>query len=250
LRSKYDEDNKKLALELEETRRKLEEANQRAQVPDELRRLQDDRNLDELLNTVDWDRSSIGRDDAKNLLGPMLSTMRKQNSSLEESFKNSLVEIQTKYDSTVSKLTEAQKISQDNATRNKILKAHPDAPDLEKTEEYHKIIQSPVYPGSNLLMGSLIAAEFQMGKVDTLINVFNHIKGNQPSLANIASVSPTGVGSMSATVSDNPEDLLDGVELADLQLAMQSGKISMKDYRDRMKKHGEAKRVASQKGNI
>lgn len=237
----FEEDNKKLLAELEETRKKLEEAQSRAQVPEELRALQEERLLENMLSQANLEFSSINTDDAKKLLAPIVSTVRKQTADLEEAFKKRLEAQQLQLDSTVNTLNETQKQARVEATRKKILDAHPDLENFQKSEAYHKVMLSPVSGKSDLLVGQLVSAEFQRGNADYIIDLINSIKGAQPNLESIASVSANGIGTTVATSGANDSDgLLSDEDLANLKFDMQRGVVSREDYSTAMKKHREA----------
>lgn len=250
IRTKYEEENKKILAELEDTRRQLADARSKAQIPEDLRRLQEERSIDDLIQQAGLEFSSINTEDAKKLMAPVLSTLRKQTTDLEESFKKRLADTQARLDTTLDTLNQKQKQAQMDAAHKKILAAHPDLESLQKTEAYHKIMLSPVSDKSGLLVGQLVAAEYQRGNVDYVIELLNSIKGAKPSLDSIAGVSPNGVGTTPVADSKNTDGYLNDQEVANLNFAVQSGVMSRDEYRTVMKKHREAaKRNTPAKSN-
>lgn len=237
----FEEDNKKLLAELAESRKELEELKNKAQIPDELRAIQEERNIETLLQQAGLEFSSINTEDAKKLLAPIMSTLRKQTSDLEEAFKKRLENQQATVDSVVNTLNEKQKQTQNEATRKKILEAHPDLETIQKSEAYHRAMLSSVQGRSDLLVGQLVAAEFQRGNADYVIDVINSIKGSQPNLDSIASVSASGMSTMPAPSStDSSDGILTDDQIADMKYDMQRGILSKADFGAAMKKHREA----------
>lgn len=232
--------NEELIRELEETRKQLAEARK---IPDNLRALHDEQELENLLKNSGVDFRSIDMDDAKKLLAPVIQTMRQQQSASNAEFERKLSEQEKALQTRFKELDDREHYSKLQRTKDAILAAHPDLEQLQKTPEYQRTMASPIGGKSGVLVGQLVAAEYRQGNADYIIDVLNRIKaGVQTDLSDIASVSPASTNATPTSSDEGKTGRLSPEELAELRFKVQSRQISRQEFRDIMEKHREAQR--------
>lgn len=240
IEAKFRKENEELLRQLEQTRNELAEAKK---IPDDLLQLKEERELDELLATYSSEFQSIDPADAKKLLAPVLKTVRQQSSKATEALQNQLLSQQKELHNRFKQLEERERLDRLNKTRDKILKAHPDLAQLQQTPAYQQAMMTPVGGKSGILVGQLVAAEYQQGNADYIIDVLNAVKQQaQPDLAGVASVSPSAAATIPAAPTDGTPGRLTAEQIAEYKFMVQTGQMSREDFREVMKKHREAQR--------
>lgn len=234
----YKAQNEALMKELEALKQELAEAKK---LPDELRQLQEERDLDKLLQESTPELGSIDIDDAKKLLSPILRTVRAQMAQSSQQAVRRVQDVEKELHSQMERLREQEQRQQLARVRDIVLKAHPDLEQLQKTPEYQQVMMQPVGGGSGLLVGQLVAAEYQQGNTDYVINVLNQIKtrANKNNVPEV-SVSPSSVPSGPVVDAPKQNDRLTLAQLEEYKTLVQLGKISRNEFRDIMKKHRAA----------
>jgi len=233
-----------LRKELEDTRAELASTKEKVTLSDELQQLQLERELEKMLGENANEFATIAPEDAKRLLTPVVKMVKDSLGSTQNATKKALDAQQKKLDEHVTRLEQERVQAKVASLHKKLLTAHPDLEQLQKSQAYYQTMTAPV-DGSGLTVGQLVAAEFNRGNVDYVINVLNKMKDSQPSLESVAVVSPGSVGSTPAAKSDAPDGQLSMEELADLKFNFQSGRISREQFSAAMKKHREARTGAS-----
>ena len=211
------------------------ELDEARKLPDEYQRMRDDQELDKLLAQQEF--SSLDTEDAKRLISPLIQSIRKQNEQSEKRVQQYAQAVNQRFDE-MAKHEAASRITR---TRDKVLKAHPDLEALQQTEAYRKLMLTPLGGNSGILTGQLVAAEFNNGNADYVINVLNQVKqAAAPDLMNMVSV-----GSGSSAVQPAPQDNSGGAmtpeQLAEARYKRQIGELSANQFRYLMKKHRESK---------
>ena len=238
----FQQDNKELLEQLNEIKQQLEAERARTS---ELQLIKEEREFDEMLKQSGVEFSSIDHEDAKKLMAPVLSAIRQQQTSQAEQWERRLAEQEAAVNARIGQLTAHEVHQRADSTRAAILAAHPDLETLQNSPEYHRLMLSPVSAGSGLLVGQLVAAEFQKGNSSYIIQLLDQVKGKQPTLENVASVgtASAGVGHSNGDVAN--DGVLSYEQIAQMKLDVQQGNMSRDEFRTAMNKHREAKRKPS-----
>lgn len=232
------DDNVALRRELEEARRQLEEARR---LPDELARMKEEREIEQLLSSSETEFTTIDKEDAKKLLAPIVRTVREQANRAVKDSEARVQQLEQELQERFRKLDDEKFTARLNKTRDAILKAHPDLESLQKTPAYQQMMMSPIGGNAGLLVGQLVAAEYQRGNADYVINVLNQVKQSVPDLANVASVSPAAATTAPAPAAEEGGRLTSD-QIAQYKFMVQTGQMSREDFRSVMKKHRDALR--------
>lgn len=226
------EENAALMKQLEDAKKELEASRV---LSEDLQRMKMERELDAFLQAHGSEFSSIDPADAKRLLAPMMQSMREQASATDKRHEERLHALEESMRQQVRKLEEREQRSRLNKTRDAILKAHPDLEQLQKTPEYQKMMMSPVGGSSGILVGQLVAAEYQQGNADYIISVLNQIKQGAQDLSKIASISPTGANTQPVVPQESTPELTEE-QLAHYVFLVQSGQMKRSDFQKLMQK--------------
>lgn len=233
--------NAALLAELERTRNELAEARK---LPDELRQLQAERELDTLLQSTGNEFTSIDKEDAKKLLAPVINNMRKQYTQSNQQVESRMQTLEAELHKQVAQIKEHERLERLGRTRDAILKAHPDLEQLQKSPAYQQMMMSPIGDNSGILIGQVVAAEYQQGNADYIISVLNKIKQNsaQNDINAIASVSPSSATPTPVSTDPAEGNRLTPEQISEYKFKVQTGQMSRNEFRDIMKKHREAQR--------
>ena len=231
----YIQENESLKRELEAVRAQLRAAQE---IPDDLKALKAERELDDLLDKSGMDFTTIDKSDVKKILSPVLSTMRKQQADSTSELQRRLSEYEERFNSRFKELDDKEHYRKLEKTRAAILKAHPDLEQLQKTPEYQRTMNTPIGGKSGILIGQLVAEEYRQGNSEYIIDVLSRIKqGVQPELSDIASVSPSASNTTPTVSADNQGDRLTPEQIAELRFKVQNRQISRQEFREIMEKH-------------
>lgn len=226
-----------LRKDLEQTRKDLE--SMQASIA-KYRSMEDDNFIDSYLAQEGDKLVSINQEDAKRLLAPMYKTLRQEMARRQEEADARLAELNTSVSQRFEDLRAKEEALRMEQTRAAVLKAHPNLAELQKTEAYQRIMLTPVGVNSNLLLGNIVANEFQRGNVDYVNQILDQVQkevtaGQAPALDNIASVSGAGVASAPAAPTVTEE--LDLEKLEQMKIDVQTGRMSKKEFREAMRKY-------------
>lgn len=239
LEAQFRAENDALKRELESLRSELSEARK---LPDDLRRLQEEQELERILQENTAEFGSIDPADARRLLAPVLRSVREQASQTSKQTETRLQNLESELQKQVSDLKEREQLAKVKSLRDTVLKAHPDLEQLQKTAAYQQVMMSPVGDGSGIRIGQVVAAEFQQGNTDYVIKVLDQVKRQaQQDVASVASVSPSGTHVAPGIASEGSSDKLTPDQIAQYKFMVQSGQMSRNEFRDIMKKHREAR---------
>lgn len=237
-------DYRQLSDERDALKKQLEETRQAMQAMQEeaakYRAMEEDRFIDNYIDREGDAFVSIDREDARRLLKPLYQTFRDEMGKRSQQSEARLRELS---DSVQKRLDDMQlREEQERLTRfrNAVLKAHPDLADLQTTDAYRRVMLTPVASNSDLLIGNVVATEFQKGNVEYVNQVLDQIRAeagrSRPqSLETIASVSGSGTATAPAAPTDDGEMSLDKLE--QMKVDVQTGKMSRKEFREAMQKY-------------
>lgn len=232
-------DNAALQEEIKALKSQLEAAQK---VPDEVQAAKDEAELEALLNQYSSELVSIDPGDAKKLLAPVLKSMREQNRKALQAAESRIQELNDTVQKKFGAVEEEKKTALLRHTQEAILKAHPDLEQMQKTEAYKQIMLTPVGGNSGILTGQLVAAEFQRGNADYIIQVLNQVRQAAGSaLANVASISPSSGVSGPVRPQTGGNDLSVS-DIAEAVKKVQRGEMTRDELREIMKKHRAASR--------
>ena len=232
------EENAKLAKELEELRKARESDNASLQ---ELNKLREQQRVEEYLKSLDGGLNSINGDDARKLVSPLLQQM----DSVRKEGQKQLQEAREAFDKRLSEYDKKSAQDKSNQLYSKIMKAHPDLQQLQRSQAYDDVMTSPVQAGSAITVGELVAAELKNGNADYIIKVLDTVKARTatPDISSVASVSAGTPASAGASGEDHSSDILTPEQIADLRFKAQTGEISRDEFRQAMARSREASKL-------
>lgn len=229
------EENAKLMKELEELRKQRE--SDKATLA-EYNKLKEQQEIDNYLSGTEK-LNTIDADDARKLLSPLLKTIKSEQASTQERFKAEREALDKRF----AELDHREKELSRRKAYDTILKAYPDMAEIQRHQAYQDVMSSPIAPGSDILVGTMVARDLQLGKTDYVLNVLKTIKEKMavPDLMNVASVGSSSTAT--APAPDKSGDLLTPEQLSELKFAFQNRQISREEYHERLAKHREASRL-------
>ena len=232
------EENAKLAKELEELRKARESDSASLQ---ELNKLREQQRVEEYLKSLDGGLNSINGDDARKLVSPLLQQM----DSVRKEGQKQLQEAREAFDKRLSEYDKKSAQDKSNQLYSKIMKAHPDLQQLQRSQAYADVMTSPVQAGSAITVGELVAAELKNGNADYIIKVLDTVKARTatPDISSVASVSAGTPASAGASGEDHSSDILTPEQIADLRFKAQTGEISRDEFRQAMARSREASKL-------
>ena len=206
--------------------------------------MQAERELDTLLQSTGNEFTSIDKEDAKKLLAPVINNMRKQYTQSNQQVESRMQTLEAELHKQVAQIKEHERLERLGRTRDAILKAHPDLEQLQKSPAYQQMMMSPIGDNSGILIGQVVAAEYQQGNADYIISVLNKIKQNsaQNDINAIASVSPSSATPTPVSTDPAEGNRLTPEQISEYKFKVQTGQMSRNEFRDIMKKHREAQR--------
>ena len=233
-------ENDKLKKELEELR-KAREADMASLK--ELNELREKQRVDKYLAEMDG-LGTINGDDARKLVSPLLQRLEQTKADNAKQ----LQDVQASIDKRLSELDKRNTQNKVNQMYAKILKAHPDLKQLQRSQAYNDVMTSPVQEGSAITVGEFVAAEIKNGNADYIIKVLDTVKQRSavPNINAVASVSGSATAG-AATGTDTTGDILTDEQIADLRFKVQTGEISRDEFRTRMARHREASKLHNRK---
>ena len=236
---------RQLAEERDELRKQLEEARQLVQTMQaeaaQHQAKAADRFIDDYLDREGDAFVSIDREDARRLLKPMYQAFReefgKRAQQTEETVRGFTESVQQRLDG-MQQREEAEHMAR---AREAVMRAHPDLAELQNTDAYRRVMLTPVGGNANVLLGNVVASEFQKGNAEYVNQVLDQIRAEagrdapRP-LADIASVSGSGTVTAPA-LPDNDNSTMDLSQLEQLKADFQTGKVSRKEFREAMRRY-------------
>ena len=160
-------ENDKLKKELEELR-KAREADMASLK--ELNELREKQRVDKYLAEMDG-LGTINGDDARKLVSPLLQRLEQTKADNAKQ----LQDVQASIDKRLSELDKRNTQNKVNQMYAKILKAHPDLKQLQRSQAYNDVMTSPVQEGSAITVGEFVAAEIKNGNADLSRDEFRQI---------------------------------------------------------------------------
>ena len=226
-----------LKKQLEETRQAMQAMQEEAA---KYRAMEEDRFIDNYIDREGDAFVSIDREDARRLLKPMYQTFRDEMGKRAQQSEDKMRELANTVQQRLDDMQQREEHERLTRSRNAVLKAHPDLAELQNTDAYRRVMLTPVGSGSNLLIGNVVATEFQKGNVEYVNQVLDQIRAeagrSKPqSLETIASVSGSGTATAPAAPTDDSEMDLDRLE--QMKVDVQTGKMSRKEFREAMQKY-------------
>ena len=229
-------ENDKLKKELEELR-KAREADMASLKLNELREKQ---RVDKYLAEMDG-LGTINGDDARKLVSPLLQRLEQTKADNAKQ----LQDVQASIDKRLSELDKRNTQNKVNQMYAKILKAHPDLKQLQRSQAYNDVMTSPVQEGSAITVGEFVAAEIKNGNADYIIKVLDTVKqrSSLPDISNIASVSSNAPVSGAASDANANGESLTPDQIANYRFKVQTGEMSRDEFRQIMARHREASKL-------
>lgn len=219
-----------------------DEINKAKQIPEELRGLRDEQELQRLFSNPELGLESVSPEDAQKLLKPVFATVRKQYDESNAALRKQFEEQQQRFQAEIDRLNEQELRRNISSTQKAILSKHPDLEKFQKSQAYIDAMTKPIAPGSNLLLGHVVAAEFQRGNVDYIVKVLDSIKGAQASdIGDMVSVSPSSPGTPVEKM-EVGDGYLTPDQLTNLRMQFNRREISREDFQKAMKAHRESKK--------
>lgn len=237
-------DYRQLTDERDALKKQLEETRQAMQAMQEeaakYRAMEEDRFIDNYIDREGDAFVSIDREDARRLLKPVYQTVRDEMGKRVQQSEARMQEIADSVQKRLDEMQQREEMDRLTRARNAVLKAHPDLAELQNTDAYRRVMLTPVGGNPNLLLGNVVATEFQKGNVEYVNQVLDQIRAeagrNKPqSLDSIASVSGSGTATTPAAPSDDGEMSLD--QLEQMKIDVQTGKMTRKEFREAMQKY-------------
>ena len=230
-------ENDKLKKELEELR-KAREADMASLK--ELNELREKQRVDKYLAEMDG-LGTINGDDARKLVSPLLQRLEQTKADNAKQ----LQDVQASIDKRLSELDKRNTQNKVNQMYAKILKAHPDLKQLQRSQAYNDVMTSPVQEGSAITVGEFVAAEIKNGNADYIIKVLDTVKqrSSLPDISNIASVSSNAPVSGAASDANANGESLTPDQIANYRFKVQTGEMSRDEFRQIMARHREASKL-------
>lgn len=230
-------ENDKLKKELEELR-KAREADMASLK--ELNELKEKQRVDKYLAEMDG-LGTINGDDARKLVSPLLQRLEQTKADNAKQ----LQDVQASIDKRLSELDKRNTQNKVNQMYAKILKAHPDLKQLQRSQAYNDVMTSPVQEGSAITVGEFVAAEIKNGNADYIIKVLDTVKqrSSLPDISNIASVSSNAPVSGAASDANANGESLTPDQIANYRFKVQTGEMSRDEFRQIMARHREASKL-------
>lgn len=230
-------ENDKLKKELEELR-KAREADMASLK--ELNELREKQRVDKYLAEMDG-LGTINGDDARKLVSPLLQRLEQTKADNAKQ----LQDVQASIDKRLSELDKRNTQNKVNQMYAKILKAHPDLKQLQRSQAYNDVMTSPVQEGSAITVGEFVAAEIKNGNADYIIKVLDTVKqrASLPDISNIASVSSNAPVSGAASDANANGESLTPDQIANYRFKVQTGEMSRDEFRQIMARHREASKL-------
>ena len=230
-------ENDKLKKELEELR-KAREADMASLK--ELNELREKQRVDKYLAEMDG-LGTINGDDARKLVSPLLQRLEQTKADNAKQ----LQDVQASIDKRLSELDKRNTQNKVNQMYAKILKAHPDLKQLQRSQAYNDVMTSPVQEGSAITVGEFVAAEIKNGNADYIIKVLDTVKqrSSLPDISNIASVSSNAPVSGTASDANANGESLTPDQIANYRFKVQTGEMSRDEFRQIMARHREASKL-------
>lgn len=230
-------ENDKLKKELEELR-KAREADMASLK--ELNELREKQRVDKYLAEMDG-LGTINGDDARKLVSPLLQRLEQTKADNAKQ----LQDVQASIDKRLSELDKRNTQNKVNQMYAKILKAHPDLKQLQRSQAYTDVMTSPVQEGSAITVGEFVAAEIKNGNADYIIKVLDTVKqrSSLPDISNIASVSSNAPVSGAASDANANGESLTPDQIANYRFKVQTGEMSRDEFRQIMARHREASKL-------
>lgn len=230
-------ENDKLKKELEELR-KAREADMASLR--ELNELRENQRVDKYLAEMDG-LGTINGDDARKLVSPLLQRLEQTKADNAKQ----LQDVQASIDKRLSELDKRNTQNKVNQMYAKILKAHPDLKQLQRSQAYNDVMTSPVQEGSAITVGEFVAAEIKNGNADYIIKVLDTVKqrSSLPDISNIASVSSNAPVSGAASDANANGESLTPDQIANYRFKVQTGEMSRDEFRQIMARHREASKL-------
>lgn len=231
------EENAALRKEIDDLR-KQRESDQASLA--EYNKLKEQQEIDNYLSGTEK-LNTIDADDARKLLSPLIKTIKSEQASTQERFRKEREALDQRF----NELTQRERELTRRKAYDTILKAYPDMAEIQRNKAYQDVMSSPIAPGSDILVGTMVARDLQLGKTDYVMNVLKTIKDRMavPDLTAVASVGSSSTPA--APAPDKSSDLLTPEQLADLKFAFQNRQITREQYHERLAKHREASRLRS-----
>lgn len=241
LRKQFEEEKKQLLAQFEEEKKGWAERNR---IPEDLLELQLDRELDETIKNAQIDTLGIDPQVFKQVLKPIVTATKRQSEEAANRLREERESYAKRVDEKLQEVDNYENQRKLDSTRRKILKAHPDIEDFQKSKIYIDAMNSSV-AGSSLKLGQVVGAEFKQGNADSIIKILQQIKDSAPSLEDIAGISG-GSGATGSTGGAVVEEFAgySDEELRELVFKLNTKLITRAQYNEHMEKHRAAKKLS------
>ncbi len=212
---------------------------------EQIRGYQDDADFSTLLDTVDFSDTGMDKESARKLLAPVVKGLRGKAAADVAALQQQNKAMQQQFDQRLAQFEQREYNRQRDAMYRKILTAHPDLQQLQNTDAYRAVMLSPVAGNAGITVGQVVAAEYNNGNADYIIDVLNQVRSRtQQPIDGMLGVAPSGVPTAPTEPSDGNE-VLTPEQLADLRYQFTTRAISREEYKARLAKHRQAAQAAS-----
>lgn len=240
---KFELEKQTYLQQIEELKSKLEEAQQ---IPDELLRLQEEKEIREHIERYGTELSSIDPEDAKKLLGPVLAETRSKLNSLRKEALEAQKQTQKLIDDRISAIEQREAEALARKVEGEVRRAIPDFDRLIKSEAYNTFMMAPVMGDENLRVYHLANQAARRGDSEWIINQLKSIQSSVPSIEAISSVSTTGSASaVPSSGADGTGDILSEADIEELNFLVSTKQISREEFREKIQKNREARKAQS-----
>lgn len=197
-----------------------------------LRKLNKDRELNDLVNFSDMEFDSIDtaavQELSQKVFKPLVGRLQQDYNDRLGVTQTELRAEQQKRIDAETRVSDAQRTTQHRTTNDAIFKAHPDFEQVRNSPEFTAFAGQPTRPGAALSVGALMANEYHSGNADFIIQAVNEFKQGRPSLEAIAGAPTTTSANAPVMEAGQPQYTEADVTKWNQERAV--GKLSREEY--------------------